>query len=67
MFCFSNSPLTFYFYQNILYLATSRYSLWFDPTGLDPTIYRNQDEHANLYATDTVPICDKPKKKNPQV
>jgi hypothetical protein len=31
---------------------TNLYSLWFYPTGLHPTIYRNQDENTNHYTTD---------------
>ena len=32
------------------------FSLWFDPIGLEPTIYRTLTEHANHYATDAIPI-----------
>ena len=30
------------------------YSLWFDPIGLKPTIYRTWDEHTNHNTTDVV-------------
>jgi len=30
------------------------YSLWFDPTGVESTMYRTWDEQANHYTNDTV-------------
>ena len=30
------------------------FSLWFDPTGLEPTTYRTRGEHDNYSATDVV-------------
>jgi hypothetical protein len=33
---------------------TNLYSLWFDPTGLESTIYHTGGEHANHYTTDVV-------------
>ena len=30
------------------------YSVWFDPIGLEPMIYRTQGKHADHYATDVV-------------
>jgi len=33
---------------------TNLYSLWFDMTGLESTIYHTRSEHANHYITDAV-------------
>jgi hypothetical protein len=35
-------------------LCVALLNLWFDPTRLEPTIYRTQGKHANHYATDAV-------------
>jgi hypothetical protein len=42
--------------QSLLLLLNNYqfYSLWFDPTGLEPTIYRTRGEHTNHYTTDAV-------------
>jgi hypothetical protein len=32
------------------------YSFWFDPTGLEPTIYRTRSEDAKRYTSDMITL-----------
>jgi len=32
------------------------YSFWFDPTGLEPTIYRTRSDDANRYTSDMITL-----------